>query len=906
VPLKPGVRLGPYEVLSAIGAGGMGEVYRSRDTTLNREVALKILPTAFALDPDRLARFKREAQVLASLNHPNIAAIYGFEESRLSGGANQESVQALVLELVDGPTLAERIERGAIPNDEAWAIARQIADALEAAHEQGIIHRDLKPANIKVRTDGTVKVLDFGLAKALEPLSADAADVTASPTITSPAMTRMGIILGTAAYMSPEQAQGKPADKRADIWAFGVVLHEMLTGRRLFSGETVSETLASVLIREPVWDGIPLKAQPLLRRCLTKDPKRRLRDIGDAMALLEMAPEPVAAVAAPARSPRTAVLWGAAAALAAMVTGGGWWTAWRSTRPMDHPLMRLSVDLGPTAVAGEFSPAAISPDGTRLVFSVRGPDGKEQLATRLLDQSHITLLAGTEGATAPFFKPDGQWIGFFARGKLRKVSVSGGGVFTLCDAPDGRGASWGEDDAIITTLNSNTATGLSRVPAAGGTPQDITYPGQTGEATHRWPQILPGGRAVLFMGNKTASNYDDSSIEVLSLTTGRVKVVQPGGYFPRYLATSNGGGYLVYVNHGTLLGVPFDLDRLEVRGTPTPLLEDVAGNTGNGGGRFDVSRTGTFVYSSGKASAGAWTLAWLDSGGKTRPMLTSPGIYDNPRLSPDGKRLAFSNNPDIEVYDLEHETTTQLTFTTQTRTNHNPVWTADGKHIAFVAESNSDFSLLWIRADGSGEAQLLLQSKYQLRPRSFSGDGTRLTFDELTPETGFNLWTLPLEMSDPDHPKAGKPEVFLRTPFSEQRPALSADGRWVAYTSNESGRSEVFVRPFPPGPGKWLISTGEGSPMWSRDGKELFYRGADDRIMAATCTVNGDSFACAKPRPWSSAQIPNELDLAPDGKRFVIKIRPQADSAGESIGSVHITFLLNFFDEVRRRIPAAQ
>jgi serine/threonine-protein kinase len=579
---------------------------------------------------------------------------------------------------------------------------------------------------------------------------------------------------------------------------------------------------------------------------------------------------------------------------------------------MDHPLLRLSVDLGPEAGTGRNITAAISPDGNRLVFSARGPDGKTQLATRLLDQPQATLLSGTEGAADPFFSPDAQWIGFFAGGKMKKVSVRGSAVIALCDAPDGRGAAWGEDGNIIATLDSNTGVGLSRVADKGGTPQPITNPGTEGEATHRWPQILPGGKAVLFMGNKRASAYDDASIEVLSLQTGQVKVVLSGGYFGRYLATSKGSGYLVYIHQRTLFGVPFDLDRLEVRGTPVPLQEDVAGNSGTAGGQLDVSGNGTLVYLSGKSSTGTWTIGWLDHDGKTQPILAAPGIYMAPRLSPDGTRLAFSNNTDIEIYDLGRGTRERLNFTAQA-TNFDPVWAPDGKHIVFQSQGTRSWSLQWMRTDGAGDAQPLRESKNRLAPYSFSPDGKRLAFSEQNAETAYDLWTLPLDTSDADHPKPGKPELFLRTAFDEDEAVFSPDGRWIAYTSTESGRSEVSVRPFPAGgpsgSGRATVSTGGGRlPIWSRDGRELFYESLDNRIMAAAYTTKGDSFAAAKPGPWSNTQLDansdRNLDLAPDGKRFVVAAR--ADSAGELKGSVHVTFLLNFFDEVRRRIPVVK
>jgi len=609
-----------------------------------------------------------------------------------------------------------------------------------------------------------------------------------------------------------------------------------------------------------------------------------------------------------AGSRRSTMAWAATAGLLAIVGAIGWWMAWRPVLPADRPLLRLSVDLGPEAVTGGGITAAISPDGNLLAFFAHGPDGKQHLATRLLDRSQITLLSGAEDAEDPFFSPDGQWIGFFAEGKMKKVSVRGGAVITLCDAPDARGGAWGEDGNIIATLSSHSGIGLSRVPATGGTPQAITRPGETGEATHRWPQILPGGQAVLFTGNKTAGTYDSSSIEILSLKTGQVKVVQRSGYFGRYLP----GGYLVYIHHRTLFGVRFDLDRLEVRGTPVPLLADVSGNSATAGGQLDFSRDGTLVYLSGKAT-GTWTMEWLDSAGRTQPLLAAPAAYYNPRFSPDGKRLAFSSGTDIEIYDRGRDSVTRLTFTVQA-VNYNPVWTPDGKHIVFESEDANNYSLQWIRAEGAGEALRLLESKDELHPYSFSPDGKRLAFSEQDVETGMHLWTLPLDIADPEHPKPGKPELFLRTPFNEDSPAFSPDGRWIAYSSTESGRGEVFVRPFPAGglsgTGKWMISSGGGQfPMWSHGGRELFYESPDNHIMAAAYTTKGDSFSATRPRPWSNTPIfgispaASNLDATPDGKRFVVMGSPPADSPAAAKNSVHVIFLLNFFDEVRRRIP---
>ena len=890
MPLPAGTRLGPYEILAPIGAGGMGEVYRAHDPRMGRDVAIKVAAERFS------DRFSREVHAIAALNHPNICTLYDV-------GPNY-----LVMELVEGPTLAERIKEGAIPVDEALAIANQIADALEAAHEKGITHRDLKPGNVKIKPGGAVKVLDFGLAK-VAPASASEPDAEDSATFPL-TMTQPGVILGTPAYMSPEQVRGQAVDKRADIWAFGVVLYEMLTGRRPFKGQDAAETLAAVIGQEPSWEPVPVKAQRLLKRCLEKDPQKRLRDITGVGLLLEETPS----TSAPSRGALWARLGWVTGALAIIVIALGV-LLWLATRPADRPLMRFSADLGPEAVESVNITAAISPDGARLAFMARGPEGKQQLATRLLDQAKPMLLPGTENAADPFFSPDGQWIGFFVDGKMKKISVQGGAAVMLCDAPFGRGASWGEDGSIIVTLTNSPGGGLSRVPGAGGTPQTVTKPYDGGEVVHRWPQVLPGGQAVLFTGNTVNGAYDNANIEVLSLKTGQWKAVKRGGYFGRYLATSNGAGHLLYLHQGTLLAVGFDLNRLEIRGTPAPVLEDVAGNAATGGGQYDAARNGTLVYLSGKSSAANWPVVWMDSTGKTQPLLAAPGLYFTPRFSPDGKRLALAvgsfGGGDVQVYDWQRDTMTRLTFM---QTNAFPVWTPDGKRIAFVSHSPGGDSMQWIRADGAGEAQVLLESKGERRGYSFSPDGRRFAFAQQGVDTGFDLWTLPLDLSDPEHPKPGKPELFLRTQFDEQEPVFSPDGRWIAYTSNESGGNEVYVRPFqggkPSGSGKWQISISGGRhPIWSRDGRELFYETPDNRAMAASYTGKADSFAADKPRVWSNTQIREpagiwNLDLAPDGKRFAVFPRPDAN--GERKGSVHVTVLLNFFDELRRRVPVGK
>ena len=874
--------IGHYRVTCKLGEGGMGEVWRGTDTRLNREVAIKVLPEAFAQDPERMARFRREAQVLASLNHPNIAAIYGIEE------------RALVMELVEGPTLAERIAQGPMPLEEALEIARQIADALEAAHEKGVVHRDLKPANIKVTPDGRVKVLDFGLAKAMgtEPASGDP---VSSPTLTMRA-TVAGVILGTAGYMAPEQAKGKAVDKRADIWAFGVVLCEMLTGQPLFTGETVSDSLAAVLTKEPDWERVPARARKLLQGCLEKEPKRRLRDIGDAWRLVDEAGQGGRQDVSRPGSFR----WMAAALSIVLAAAAAGW--WRATRPMEHPLTRLAVDLGPDAVPGLSTTIAISPDGRRLVFPVRGPDGAPHLATRLLDQARSTLLPGTKNGHDPFFSPDGQWIGFFNGTQVRKVSVQGGTAVTLSNfgSTQQQGGSWCEDGGVVTSLS--LSSGLVRVPTAGGKPQTLTTL-TPGELTHRWPQVLPGGKVVLFTASSNLSAMEDASIEAVDLRTGAVKVVQRGGYYGRYLSS----GHLVYVHQGVLYGVPFDSGRLEERGAPVPLLDDLAGDSVNGGGQYDVSAApsgaGTLVYLAGKPGIKSWYVAWLDNSGKTQPLIAAPNVYYNHAFSPDGRRLALDVGPkgtDIFVYDLPRATMLRLTFD---GASDRPVWAPDGRHIIFQSNA-SRHALWWVRSDGAEQPELLLETRNLLVPWSLAPDGRRLACWEVNPEGYNGIWIVPLDTSDPDHPKAGKPEPFRRAQAGEMMPVFSQDGRWIAYRSNESGADEIYVRGSSGGGGHWQISAGGGLfAFWARNGRELFYETADNRIMLVDYTANGASFVPGQSRLWSDRRIfspgRSNLDLAPDGNRFAV-----FQATDEPEGPPHLVFLLNFFDWLQRQTAA--
>ena len=871
----------------------MGEVYQAHDSNLRRDVAIKVLPEVFARDPERLARFRREAQLLASLNHPNIATIHGLEDSN--------GTSYLVMELVPGETLADRIKRdGAVPIEESLRIAKQIAEALEAAHEKGIIHRDLKPANVKLTPEGKVKVLDFGLAKAFAG-DTSTEDMSNSPTL-SMAATMQGVILGTAAYMSPEQAKGKAVDKRTDIWAFGCMLYELLTGKPAFHGEDVGDILASVVKMEPEFDALPADISPsirvLLQRCLRKDRRQRTPDA----AILRIEIED--AIAAPkdsgirqaASGSKGKLLWAIGAlaiatTIIAVVALWGWWRATRLVEQPLRPLVRLDVDLGPDVSLSTLSgaDAILSPDGTRMVYVSQG-----RLFTRRLDQPNTSELAGTEGASAPFFSPDGQWVAFFSAGKLQKISVDGGSAITLYSANNGVGGSWGEDGTIIAGLG--LAGGLSRIPASGGTPVPVTEM-QNGEATHRWPQILPGGKAVLFTANTSPVGWDGANIEVMSLADHRRKTLVRGGTFGRYLPS----GHLIYMNRGTLFAVPFDLGRLEVHGTPSPVLDKVGYNSIRGSAQFDFSQTGTLIYRSGGSSGGQSTVQWLDASGKTQPLLAKPDAYVRPSLSPDGRKLAIGTS-DIWVYEWQRDTMTRLTF--GTGTSIYPVWSPDGRYIIYEAVG---VGIFWTRSDGSGKPQPLTQNKDIQYPWSFTPDGKRLAFMDGNPETSFDLWTVALE-SDVAGIRAGKPEPYLQTPADERYPSLSPDGRWMAYSSTESGVFQVYVREFPDKGGKWQISNGSGLyPVWSRGGRDLFFRTEDNQIMVASYAVKGDSFVADKPRVWSEkriAPIAANYDLAPDGKR-IAALMPVETEDGQRAQS-HVIFLENFFDEVRRKVSVGK
>jgi len=909
MPLSPGTTLGVYEITAQIGAGGMGEVYRARDTALDRDVAIKVLPEGFATDPERLARLEREAKVLASLNHPNIAAIYGLERSG--------EQPALVLELVEGATLAELIERcrvsdrtsQGLPLDDALPIARQIAEALEAAHEQGIIHRDLKPANIKVRDDGTVKVLDFGLAKALDDVrsagaSAPATDAANSPTMTAMG-TRAGIIMGTAAYMAPEQAKGRPVDKRTDIWAFGVVLYEMLAGRSLFAGADVAETLAAVLRADPAWDRLPLATPPairkLLRRCLERDPRERLRDIGDARfeindALTAPGTSDGEAVPIAAPAARRRAIFAAAALALGLITGGLIvLTLVRPAPDPPAPVTRLSIVLPPAQERTNtgLRDIAISPTGTHLVYVANS-----QLYLRALDALEAVPLAGTaeSAPVAPFFSPDGQWVGFFSRRDraLQKVALTGGAPVTLTAADFPYGASWGPDDTILV---GQEGRGILRVAGAGGTP-DLLVAVEPPAAAHQ-PQMLPGGEAVLYTLGRGGA-WDTAQIVVERLATGERTVVVDGGSDARYLPT----GHLVYALGETLLAVPFDVERLAVTGSPVPVIEGVSRATVTGAANADVAETGTLVsLSVGNA---ARTLLWVDREGNEEALPAPPRAYFYPRLSPDGRRVALDvrdEESDIWIWDLARETLTRLTFAAED--DQYPVWRPDGRQVVFASTRDGPFNLYRRAADGTGAVERLTESPNVQFPYGISPDGTRLLFVEGSPETGRDLHVLTLG----DEPRG---EPLIVTAFTERNAEISPDGRWVAYQSDASGQEEIYVQPFPDvDAGRWQVSTAGGvQPLWSRDGRELFYR-TSAGLMAAPVET-GAGFAAGRlalvvaGSYFGSLSFGRSYDVAPDGQRFLMIKEGVAGPDDPLAGLTQIHVVQGWFEELKARVPTGR
>jgi serine/threonine protein kinase/Tol biopolymer transport system component len=895
-----GERIGPYEVVSLLGVGGMGEVYRARDTRLGRDVALKVLPAALTTDQARLARFQREARLLAALNHPNIATIHGIEDA---GGH-----PAIVMELVEGKTLAERLATASgtstrptggrrsagkrLPVGEALAIAKQLSEALEAAHEQGIIHRDLKPANIKITPNGLVKVLDFGIAKTLVS-SEDA------PTGKTAELTDFGVIVGTAAYMSPEQARGEAVDKRTDIWAFGCVLFELLTGHAAFYGRTIPDTLSAVLEREPNWDLLPATTLPsicrLLRRCLDKDPKRRVRDIGDAAIELSDAITPPANIVELQR-PVQRWVWGLLVGFVLVGLALGWAIA-RLRQPIavESRVVRLTVDPPAGTEFGVDTGMAISPDGRMLAF-VTGSSNLTKLWIRPLNSLSARELPGTDGATFPFWSPDGRSLGFFAGGKLKRIEVAGGLPTVICDVGSGRGGTWNEDGVLL--FNSVNDGPLLRVAAAGGIPVPFTTVDKArGENSHRWPQFLPGGRRFLYFVRN--ANAENSGVYLGSLDGPQEKIRVLRSPTNAVFARDRGKpfGHLLWVRDGTLMAQPFDLEQGKTTSEPSTVAEAVGFGGASRLGAVSASSDGTILY--GGTAIRHVQLTWFDREGKPVGTVGQPGEYTGLRISPDGKRVAFTRGGDIWQTEFARGIPTRVTF----GGGVDPLWSPDSQRIAYW--KGGPPNLFSHSTDGIGVEERLIESRDSLTTEDWSPDGRFLLYltnsNDLAAKTRFDLWWLPMTGNRQAVP-------YLSTPFHEARGQFSPDGKWVAYTSDESSPNDVYVQRFPSGGGKVRVSSKGGDWVrWPRDGREMFYIAADRRVMSVNVRAISGSLDFGTPQalfmiPVSPAPSGGggsalyTYDVMPNGQRF-LAAAPAGDAASPSM-----TVILNWTQELNQRV----
>ncbi len=896
---------GPYRVLSKLGEGGMGKVFRARDTKLNRDVAIKVLPDSVATDPERLARFEREAQTLAAFNHPRIAHIYGVLELDARAGQRSRAF-ALVMELVDGDDLAERLKQGSLPVEDALTIAVQIAEALEAAHERGIIHRDLKPANVKVTPEGVVKVLDFGLAKAAgsEPDPPSSAN---SPTYTSPAnVTQAGTLLGTAPYLAPEQVRGKPADRRADIWAFGCVLYELLAGHQPFSGESLADTLGSIVKDQPKWDDLPASTpasvRRLLVRCLVKDPMRRLRDIGEARIALQdelagTTDTPLTAASdRPSQRPRMIRLLALGLIVFALALGVLAAIAFRPlpTAAAPMPIVRYDTVPPPGALLKlDLRPAvAVSRDGATLAF-VATFDGIPRLYVRIRDSVDTRVLPGTEGASSPSFSPDGKWIAFFADGKVKKIALDGPPV-TLASAPDVRGIAWQDDHTLI--FPRGPADPLVTMSADGGETRPISKLAPN-ERTHRWPDVLPGGKAVIFTVGSPASpdNYDEGTIEAVILATGERRVVWRGAAMARYAV----GGYLILSRGPALYAVPFDPETLTAKGSPTQVVQAVERDLTTGASHFSCAADGTLAMVPGNVRSGLFRVTWVNRQGATQPIDLAPGGYHDFRLSPDGTRIALLSNlsgvSDIWIYDIVRHTNTRLTFTGNTA---GPVWSKDGKSIFYTSFDSMGRSTVVYRkpADGSRDAEAVATAAGISYVSWVSKNGSDAVLDFVNQGAGMaDVIRMPL------HPQA-KPSAIVADAADSYGSAVSPDERWVAYHSDATGRPEIYVRDMTGNGGHWQVSsTGGEEPHWSKDGRELYFR-AGNRMMV-TSIDRGAAFHAGTPRLLFEgvynlrSDSLRSYDVDPVTGRFLM-VRPLEE--GQPAPSIRMT--LHWFDDLRRLV----
>jgi Tol biopolymer transport system component/predicted Ser/Thr protein kinase len=895
--VKAGTRLGPYEILSAIGAGGMGEVYKARDTRLDRIVAIKVLPAHLADRADLRERFDREAKTIASLNHPHICTLYDT--------GHQDGIDYLVMEYLEGETLAQRLQKGALPIQQVLQYAIEISDALDKAHRKGVTHRDLKPGNIMLTKAGT-KLLDFGLAKLKQEVAPANVPLSELPTANDP-LTAQGTILGTLQYMAPEQLEGKEVDARTDIFAFGVAVYEMATGKRAFEGQSQASLMVAILEREPpamssLQPMTPPALDRVVKKCLAKEPEKRWQaasDVCDELKWIaeggsQVASAPTAAEKGIRVLGRRPLVFGLGALLlGAVIASLAVWNLKPSPSP--QPVIRTVINLpsGQQLAGLDSGPAvALSPDGTRLAYVAR-QGGTQQLYLRAMDNLEAKPIPDTEGAINPFFSPDGQWLGFFAGGKLKKVSVSGGAAVTLGEASGPRGASWGSQGMIAFAPTFNAV--LQQVPGAGGVRQPLTR-FEKGDVSHRWPEFLPGNKAMLFAASAATANWINAQVAVQSVGTGKRRNLIQGGTQPRFTSS----GHLVFAQGGSLMAVPFDPQQLTASGASVPVVEGVLQSPSTGAAQYGFSATGSLVYVSGGLQASQRRLVWVDRKGVEQALPASAHAYRYPRLSPDGRRVAVmieESESQIWLFDLARETLTRLTF--QGSINQLGAWMPDGKRITFQSNKEGPANIFWQLADGSGGLERLTTGESIQTPNSSSPDGQLLAFIEVDPTTGFDI--LVLRMGD------RKAQPFLRTQFNESAPRFSPDGRWLAYISDESGRSETYVQPYP-GPGsKWQISTEGGTePVWNPNGRELFYRSGDKMIAVEITTQPG--FSAGKPKVLFEGQyvptpssFPN-YDVSPDGQRFLmLKPSEQAQAAPTQINVV-----LNWFEELKQKVPTGK
>jgi len=893
MPILPGKRLGPYEILSAIGAGGMGEVYRARDTRLDRIVAIKVLPTHLADRSELRERFDREAKTIASLNHPHICTLHDI--------GHQDGVDYLVMEYLEGETLAQRLQKGALPLEQALQYAIEISDALDKAHRKGVTHRDLKPGNIMLTKTGT-KLLDFGLAKLKQEAVPSNVPLSDLPTAKDP-LTAEGSVVGTLQYMAPEQLEGKEVDARTDIFAFGAVVYEMATGKRAFKGNTQASVISAIMSSEPppmssLQPMTPPALDRVVRRCLVKEPDERCQNANDLTNELKWIAEggsglsvPTAAVMGVRTLGRRELVLGSATTLLAAAVSGI--AAWRLKPSPPQPVTRTVINLPPgQQLAGldDGPVVALSPDGTQLAYVAR-QGGSQRIYLRSMDNLEAKPIPGTEGAVNPFFSPDGQWVGFFAGGKLRKTLVSGGAAVSLADAGSPRGANWGSHGRIAfapTHVNSV----LQQVPDTGGPQQPLTR-FEKGDTTQRWPEFLPGDKAVLFAAGPTGLNFSNAQVAVQVIGTGERRNLVQGAMYPRYAPS----GHLVYGQGGSLMAVPFDPQRLSATGAALPVIEGVLQSPATGAAQYSFSSTGSLVYVSGGVQATQLSLVWVNRNGAEQPLSAPARAYMFPRLSPDGRRVAVGiveQESQVWLYDLSRDTLTRFTF--DGNYNPIPIWTADGKRIAFESNKEGVPNVFWQLADGSGGLERLTTSEFIQVPMSWSPDGKLMAFMEVNPTTGYDIWVLRLEDR--------KAQPFLKTPFYESSPRFSTDGRWITYASDESGRFEIYVQPYPGPGGKWQISTeGGGEPVWNPNGRELFYRNGD-KMMAVDIAAQ-PGFTAGKPRmlfegKYEPPPVPiSNYDVSPDGQRFLM-IKPSESSAA---ALTQIVVVLNWFDELKQKVP---